>query len=88
MNEEIGKGGTTGDQWTGKKIDIAKKMLKAAISQLHPSTMFNVITFNTDARQFNELGRSGSPRSGAGSATDKRLRDVSTVGSSELLSIR
>jgi HEAT repeat protein len=54
MNEEIGKGGTTGDQWTGKKIDIAKKMLKAAVSQLHPSTMFNVITFNTDARQFNE----------------------------------
>jgi hypothetical protein len=54
MNELIGKGGTTGDQYTGKKIDIAKKMLKAAISQLHPSTMFNVITFNTDARPFND----------------------------------
>lgn len=55
MNEVIGQAGvTTGEQLQGKKIDIAKKMLKAAVSQLHPSTMFNVITFNTDARQFNE----------------------------------
>ena len=55
MNEVIGQAGvTTGDQFQGPKIEIAKKMLKAAISQLHPSTMFDVITFNTDARQFNE----------------------------------
>ncbi len=52
MNETIGQAGvTTGEQFTGKKIDIAKRMLKAAISQLHPSTEFNVIVFNTDARQ-------------------------------------
>ena len=55
MNEVIGQAGvTTGEQFQGPKIEIAKKMLKAAISQLHPSTMFDVITFNTDARQFNE----------------------------------
>jgi hypothetical protein len=55
MNEVIGQAGvTTGEQFQGKKIDIAKKMLKAAIAQLHPSTMFDVIVFNTDARQFNE----------------------------------
>lgn len=52
MNETIGQAGvTTGEQFVGKKIDIAKRMLKAAISQLHPSTLFNVIVFNTDARQ-------------------------------------
>lgn len=55
MNEVIGQAGvTTGDQFQGPKIEIAKKMLKAAISQLHPSTMFDVITFSTDARQFND----------------------------------
>ncbi len=52
MSESIGSNGvTTGDQWKGPKIEIAKKVLKAAIMQLHPSTLFNVITFNTDARQ-------------------------------------
>lgn len=55
MNETIGQAGvTTGEQFTGKKIDIAKRMLKAAIMQLHPSTEFNVIVFNTDARQLAE----------------------------------
>jgi hypothetical protein len=55
MNEVIGQAGvTTGEQFQGPKIEIAKKMLKAAIAQLHPSTMFDVITFSTDARQLNE----------------------------------
>lgn len=55
MNEVIGRAGvTTGTRLEGKKIDIAKRMLKAAVSQLHPSTKFNVITFSTDARQLHD----------------------------------
>jgi uncharacterized protein YegL len=51
MLEKIRLGGTGGDE---SKIDIAKRMLKKAVMQLTPTTQFNVITFNTDARQMNE----------------------------------
>jgi hypothetical protein len=51
MIEKIHMGGTNGDE---PKIDIAKRMLKKAVMQLTPTTQFNVITFNTDARQMNE----------------------------------
>jgi hypothetical protein len=51
MDEKIRLGGTGGDE---SKISIAKRMLKKAVMQLTPTTQFNVITFNTDARQMNE----------------------------------
>jgi HEAT repeat protein len=55
MNEVIGQAGVvTGGGMQGKKIDIAKTMLKAAIARLDPGTSFNVIVFNTDARQLAE----------------------------------
>jgi hypothetical protein len=63
MNEKIALGGTSGD---GPKIAIAKKMLKAAIMQLQAGTLFNVITFNTDARAMN-------PGLIAGTAENKAL---------------
>jgi hypothetical protein len=51
MHEKIRLGGTGGEE---SKIDIAKRMLKKAVMQLTPSTQFDVITFNTDARTMND----------------------------------
>jgi len=62
MLEKIRLGGTGGDE---SKIAIAKRMLKKAVMQLTPTTQFNVITFNTDARQMNEKMILASPENKA-----------------------
>ena len=55
MNEVLGQAGvTTGDSFKGPKIDIAKRMLTAAIAKLDPSTQFDVIIFDNDARSLND----------------------------------
>jgi len=51
MDEKIRVGGTSAEE---SKLSIAKRMLKKAVMQLAPSTQFNVIVFNTDARGMNE----------------------------------
>ena len=55
MNETIGEPGvTTGQHFTGKKIDIAVKVLKKAVMELQAGTWFNIILFSTDARYMHE----------------------------------
>ena len=78
MNEVLGKPSVTGGGYSGPKIEIAKKMLKAAITQLDPSTQFNVIVFSTDARQFNEGLIPATPINKA--ATNEKIDELAGRG--------
>jgi HEAT repeat protein len=55
MNEEMGKENVTGEWLSGKKIDIAKKMMHGFILKLPDNVFFNVIAYNHEVQPLEEL---------------------------------